>query len=344
MASSSFINQVQPIPASPGRTLIVKGKAGMGNRLLCAVSSFLYAQATSRTLCIDWSDNTYSDNGLNSFPSYFSAPRSLNIEQLSPSTSVAPPPWIGNLSTSVNELMYKFEKDENADSDSTISSKYTINLSKSDYREDVIVRWAWSDEIHRFRRRLLPGGMRFLSDSALLSHTICQNFTLAPGVQSQVDAFSAKRFSDRMIGVHVRQSDRIVPVERYFPIIDRIRSQHPGAGLFLATDNRNVEELLKNRYQNVVSTAKWFAPPGTPLHRTRDCPNKLQGGWEALNDIYLLARCQHLVYSHASTFGVVARLLSHAPAAQVFDVSPLPHLLARRVREKIRWTWACLRP
>ena len=45
--------------------LIVKGLAGLGNRMLSALTGILYARLSGRRLIIDWRDPTYSSDGSN---------------------------------------------------------------------------------------------------------------------------------------------------------------------------------------------------------------------------------------------------------------------------------------
>jgi hypothetical protein len=56
---------------SKDKFLIVKGKAGMGNRILSALDGILYSRITNRKLIIDWSDYTYSNDKSNVFPRFF---------------------------------------------------------------------------------------------------------------------------------------------------------------------------------------------------------------------------------------------------------------------------------
>lgn len=57
------------------RYLLVKGRAGLGNRMLCALTGILYARLAGRRLLVDWSDPIYAEGGLNVFHRYFRCPR-----------------------------------------------------------------------------------------------------------------------------------------------------------------------------------------------------------------------------------------------------------------------------
>ena len=64
------------------RYLVVKGKAGMGNRLLSLVHAVVYALITQRTMVVDWSDYTYS--GEDVFDEFFVLRGFLATERRSP--------------------------------------------------------------------------------------------------------------------------------------------------------------------------------------------------------------------------------------------------------------------
>ena len=51
--------------------VLVKGKAGLGNRMMSAMNGILYAMLSGRRLVVDWSDFTYSNDHTNVFPKLF---------------------------------------------------------------------------------------------------------------------------------------------------------------------------------------------------------------------------------------------------------------------------------
>jgi len=53
------------------RYLIVKGIAGLGNRLLTISAAIAYAEASNRKLYVDWTDGLYDEKGVNPFYSLF---------------------------------------------------------------------------------------------------------------------------------------------------------------------------------------------------------------------------------------------------------------------------------
>lgn len=321
--------------------LICKGKAGLGNRLLSAAGSLLYAQATGRTLYIDWSDKGYSQDRVNSWPRFFQRPAMSESfdDAVLAADSVAPALWRGHLRDSVDDLLLQND-DHERDQDPRVAGRYTIDFSRADYPEDVLVRWSYTDEVFRIRPHLSGelGHLRALRDEDLLRTVMRDNLVLSAPLQQRVEDFRKERFGNTTIGLHIRYSDRKNSFEQYPVITDRILRQKPDAVIFLATDNQDVESYFRRRYRRVVTTKKWYPPAGTPLHRVRDCPDKTEMGASALVDMFLLSSCDYLVYNKTTTFGLCANLLSAAPADQRFETSPLRATamqMLRWVRRKV---------
>jgi hypothetical protein len=51
--------------------LLIKGKGGLGNRMLSAVCGLALADLTGRTPIIDWRDGSYAPIGTNAYPLLF---------------------------------------------------------------------------------------------------------------------------------------------------------------------------------------------------------------------------------------------------------------------------------
>jgi hypothetical protein len=158
------------------KVLIVKGKAGLGNRLLSALGSILYAQISRRRLYVDWGDRGYSRDRQNSFPAFFEAPVLADPAEVAAAAarSLAPTIWRDHLSQSVDELMSLHEAHVEADTQASVNAKYTIDFLRADYPEDAVVRWSYTDEMYRLRRHF-HGPFAYLRewrDEAILRHII----------------------------------------------------------------------------------------------------------------------------------------------------------------------------
>jgi hypothetical protein len=304
--------------------LLVKGKAGLGNRMLCALSATLYAEVTGRQLVIDWSDVAYSADRENAFPLLFRTPTTPDLAAVRASDDVFPEVWRGNLALSVDELMDKHGESER-DGEARVRARYSVDLAEREHRPEVIVRWSFFDDLDRLRRHLDGPLARFrpMSDEQILHAILREQLLPVEEICGPVEEFRARWFGETTIGLHIRHTDRKNDFSRYPDLIDRILAERPNATLFLATDNRAVEEELRARYRRLVVTDKWYPEPGVPLHRMRACPDKLQAGREALTEMFLLSRCDYLIYDKTSTFGLLASLISNAPAERRIDTAPV---------------------
>jgi hypothetical protein len=299
----------------------------------------LYARLTARQLYIDWT-TPLSDDRMNTFPHLFSRPQLADPSPIWDSESVAPAVWTGHLHECVDELMPRYETDVDADCVPAIQKKYTIDVARVDYSEEVLVRWAWTDELYRMRRHLRGSfaALGKLNDMTLLRKLLHDELALAPTLQACVDDFHSSQFAEVNIGLHIRHSDRQNSYEQYPRVVDQILRKNPSANIFLATDNHNVEEEFRRRYPRLTVRQKWFATPGIPLHRTRSCPDRLALAMDALAEMWLLGKCEYLVYNSSSTFGLLASLISTAPEQNLVDTIPWRlygrNWLAQRFKEQ----------
>src|SRR5438067_4802926 len=126
--------------ARPERYLLVKGRAGLGNRMLALLIGILYGRLSRRRLVVDWSDRTYSDDGENVFHRYFSCPSCDPTAEIPAGASVTPVVWQGRLEESVSEVAWRFR-----DAYSEIEFRYasSVDLSRIDHPEQVAVFWSF---------------------------------------------------------------------------------------------------------------------------------------------------------------------------------------------------------
>ena len=89
--------------------LILKGCAGLGNRLFTIFSALSYCELSNRKLFIDWSDGQFGNKNKNVFRDYFFIDHPLYIEKLpldiNQTNDIYPKLWIGNLSKSIYDAL-----------------------------------------------------------------------------------------------------------------------------------------------------------------------------------------------------------------------------------------------
>jgi hypothetical protein len=317
------------------RLCVVKAKGGMGNRMLCAASGILWARAAGREPYVDWRDDAYSLGAENAFFHFFESPRVLR-EPPAETESVFPPVWRGHLDRSVSQMLHSYDPDKH--SSLTIHRKYSVDPSRADYTQDVAVFWYY---MGRFRAlaalaRERVEGYAGLSVEQIARKALREELPLNARVRDRIEEFAAASWPERVVGVHVRYTDRTTDLGKLEAATKEQLRRVPGAKVFLATDNRRVEEEYKRQFGDVLTTPKWFPPEGAVMHQNEACADLVANGVEALTDMYLLARCDALVYASRSTFSEISRLISRIPNERVTDVDRLePKMIAKRVLRRL---------
>lgn len=306
--------------------ILIKGKAGLGNRILVLLDSLIYAELSGRKPIIDWRDGAYAPYGHNAFPLLFSEPPDGNFQLLFTADSVAPDTWKGHLQLSVDQLFIEnYPSNDEMDTVRKVAKLYTIDTRKTSYSETFVVRWGWTHELHNLRRFFCGPHKKYfyLSNNEILRSVLKERLRPVDEIQTCVKAFRDKYFNDRVIGLHIRHSDKKNSYDGYFKYVDNFLRDHPSGIVFVATDNSEVEVSFKSRYPCIVASEKWYPPPGMPIHRNRH-PERdmLRNAREALVELYLLGSCNSLIFNSTSTFGYLASLLSDAKCTNIVDLAP----------------------
>jgi hypothetical protein len=164
----------------------------------------------------------------------------------------------------------------------------------------------------------------FKSDEDILTELLHTSLILQPSIRESIDKWRSDHFGcGTVIGTHIRFPflNRRTSIDSVFAAIDRIMHKVNDPTVFVATDKKEAEQLIEDRYSRVIHTSKWFPTTGLDLHQNQECPDKLTNAIEALLDMYLLAECNYLVFQASSTFSRVASLYSRMPRANIIDIS-----------------------
>jgi hypothetical protein len=318
--------------------LLVKAKGGMGNRMMCAATGILYGQLTGRKTVVDWRDESYSNDGSNAFTKFFSCPSVFPETFLPAHGSIRPSIWINELHKSMDSMIS--ERDPKKHSSIFIHRKYSVDVRKLEYDEDILVFWYYTGRIRALRAHLQDAALGFagLDTSGIIRKVLLEQMKLSDEVRRRIDDFkSVVGWPERVIGLHIRYTDMRTNLAHYERALRRFLQHEPNAHIFLATDNKQISREYHERYKNVFSTPKWFPDDFSAMHQNSACQDRVLNGIEALVDMYLLADCNYLIYPGGSTFSWVSRLLSTIPAEKIIDVERFnPRVrLKRWIRERI---------
>jgi hypothetical protein len=301
-------------------TLLVKGRSGLGNRMICALTGILYARLTGRKLIIDWRDGTFSYGEENVFPLLFECPLARPVAEIPDTDSVAPSIWRGRLSMTSWALQQAHPEIKRKDNRRTTS----IDQTRLDYSEELLVLWHFGPSVGGMMRRNRERVAALYEQRTapeLLRSVVSTDLQLVHDIRERVDRFSAEHFAgEEVAGVHVRYSDRRVPVGAIQRRLEALLDRRPGLRIFLATDNRDIRDLFARSYGQVLTTPHWYPEPGLTVHHNEACPDRHENARTGLVDLYLLAACDHLVADTSSSFAQVAWLLSNRGGESLHDV------------------------
>lgn len=304
------------------RVLVVKGSGGLSNRIQAALAGIGYCLLTGRTLCVDWRDGLYSNAFENVFPLYFSVPglRTVDVPPpVGPEVTVFPEFWRERLADPV-AVEYLFDNDHLGPA---VREKTSIDFTRADYAQDILAGWAPDLQPALALAPLLARDVPGFSGRKPME--ACRDLLRGylrpvPELVRAVEDFAAKRFSPSgMIGAHIRHTDLKAPLDAFARTIREVMDR-TGWGLFLTTDNSQVQTTFRRLFPGCAHTEKFFPAPGEPLHAYYEGQDNARKGFEALVDMYLLARCRFIVHYAPSSFARVPILLSGLAPGRVVAI------------------------
>ncbi len=88
------------------RSILIKAKAGLGNRMLATMTGMLFGKLCGRRIIVDWCDGTYAEDGVNAFSLLFDAPvLDVTTCRFEDVRAVAPAIWAGHLDWTVSNMI-----------------------------------------------------------------------------------------------------------------------------------------------------------------------------------------------------------------------------------------------
>jgi len=330
------------------------GGAGLGDLIRSLLAALHYASIADRGIAVCWDDGLYGEEGQDVFPRLFRI-RDFRVALLSELSSedVLPKAWRGNLDQPMNRLYGLLRQDEWERS--WALENLSFDQRRCDFPESTLVMWEF-DRLYAAWNQV-PAARRIgASPDHALRILAQRHLRPAEAVLNRVKVVWEREFRGKMVGVHVRKTfekggeTRHLDMDHLFRTIDRLCKGAGDSGIFLATDNSEVEAAFRQRYPRVTSSPKWFGEPGVALHFNEEAPDKIQLAIEALVDLYLLAACDVLVHPGASSFSRVAAILGGLPPECVLPLAagrPGPRAWwqdLRRSRRALRYWRGAQRP
>lgn len=315
----------------PEKILLIKAKGGLGNRMLSAVSGVVFAELTGRTPVIDWRDGSYAPLGQNAYPVLFDSPAMPLAQDFDDITEgVDPLIWRNHLGLTPQAMVEKFYPDRH--SSALVYRRLCTDLSRLDKPDPLAVFWCYLPKFGRLARHMRHHpqfrGRRL---DEVMSERLARYFTPNATVRTRIADWRATLRAP-VVGVHVRYTDRKVPLA---PLKRALRSRlarMPDATIFLATDNAMIQSEFAAEFDGVRFIDKMLRSDGSRLHVPSKDGATTREAENALIDMHLLAGCNHLIYSKHSTFSVTATLIGGLPPERQTDIDAWsPKVVAKRI-------------
>ena len=334
--------------------LVLKGCAGLGNRLLTLSEAVGYAAATGRCLHVDWSDGMFGPRGDNVFPRYFEVhgvPLEPSLEPVAAALAagastypvgLSPDELRGNIYDWFNTCGARFAR----------LPIYRRNISR--VAKGVAAAAAGLQIWHRgpestpgyFERisgvrdaLMFPVGESMSADltqdivlyadlqPAADRRALLGRLSLRPDVEAPLDTFARDNaLGLHGIGVHIRATDRRPPhgYDRLMRTLERLLDADPADRVFLSTDNPAVQADIIGRLgeERIVTWPKTGLPPESSsvgLHQWALWHGaddiKEQVLRDSIADMWLLSKCRTLYWQGNSSFSLLSAMIHRAPAA-----------------------------
>ena len=320
--------------------LILKGCAGLGNRIFSILNALSYCEITSRKLIIDWSDGQFGYKNQNCFKDFFD----INHESFSNKTineilnleDCYPKYWTNNINKSVYDL-YKVGRPK-----PYIKWIFKLYSDKSlkNRSNQLWVKKTIKNNIYGFKEILDKDNMTFghlLSDKlkndlliyadfipTIINSGLINKLQLNPSLANEINNWSNKhKLPQKHIGLHIRYSDK-KPKSSIDELISYIQNNFGDHPIFLATDNKEIEGMFNMKFSQLISCQKNLPDEveGRGIHMwgidNSDENYKTAMLKESIVDMWMLSKCKILFYQGNSSFSRISKLL-HSNKSNCYD-------------------------
>ena len=320
---------------SEDKFLIVKGCAGLGNRLFTILESLKYAVKNNRKLYIDWSDGQFGKQNHNIFNDFFSLKHKLFIDDLAnyphSKNDCYPKLWNNNLDKNIYDL-YEVGIPNfllNIIPNFFLSTKNKRNKSQLWIKKNIKSKYGLKD-LNDSNNMVFGGNLldnlKYRTVIFADFKTKTHKYDLVPLLRlkniyiNEINKWSEDyKISDEYLGIHIRSSDK-KPTESVSSLLKYLKKNLPNKKIFLSTDNSNIEILFRETFKGNLLTYKKDIPSevsGRGIHMwgldNNDDNYKVKMLKESIYDMWLLSKCKTLFFQGNSSFSQFSKILHSAP-------------------------------
>jgi hypothetical protein len=304
--------------SSTPKYLIVKGCAGIGNRLVTIYASIKYSEKTNRKLIIDWEDGQFDVKGINAFDKCFD----LNFTNYIQKTEIQN--WN---SLSHSSALFKANREAGVydlyfDKQNPLLLKLPNRLFFNEALRKLCRRWQPISHGNYFNSLAYGSDLSKSQNEGVLYYVDFLPFvnynelpklvSIKEFLQKKINNFSLANNISNAIGIHIRYTDK-KPSADILKAIEFFKQKHNNSLIYLATDSVVVEMLFKENFNQIILFPK-YSPQlnGEGLHQwalyQQQNNLKYQMFEESIIEMFVLSKCQTLYYQGNSTFSNISRV------------------------------------
>lgn len=302
------------VASAKQKYLVVKGCAGLGNRLVTVLAAIQYCIRNNRTLVIDWADGQFEETGVNAFDKCFELVKFSNYTTI-------------NAIANWNELTHSSELFKT----NKYKGVYDLYTEKQNYSLNRIPQWLLRGAMKKCRKRWVPIGGKGrslffgsdLPDNLSFDVAYFVDFlpqipysplpdyvNVKPCIFEKIDAFKNTYQLENAIGVHVRATDKR-PQQQVDVLVAHLHKIANKRRIFLSTDSTAIEAQFRAVFADVITYSKTKPElSGEGLHQwalyKKEEKMKYVLFEESVMDMFLLSHCCELLYQGNSTFSKIS--------------------------------------
>jgi len=299
--------------------LIVKGCAGLGNRLVTIFSAIKYCEKTKRKLIIDWTDGQFDLKGINAFEKCFELNFINFVEEIEADE-------LHNLSHSSN--LFRDNKQAGVydlyfDKHYTFLLKLPYKLFINEYLRKIRRRWQPIKNGNYFNSIAYGSDLNYNHKEEILYFIdfLPQNnyFELPKYIkpkdhlQLKISNFTTEKNLKNAIGIHIRNTDK-KPNSDISKFVKQLANKFKDESVFLSTDSKSVESIFESYFPEKLILYPKHIPElnNEGLHQWALNNNKNELKYlmfeESIIEMFLLSKCRILFYQGNSTFSNISRV------------------------------------
>lgn len=184
------------------------------------------------------------------------------------------------------------------------------------------------DQIHRSFSSEAGTPTYYFNNRELVCKVVEEYIHVKPHIKNKVDQFYEQYMQDKKtIGIHLRGTDKIpamaglhrenMPLEELFKLVNNYEDHQ----FFIATDEQELLEKAKQALKGtVIYSDSIRSTNSSPLHHGSTILNKAQIGEQALIDVLLLAKCDHLFASYSNLSFAVIYFNKNIPYTTIYEI------------------------